>query len=209
HGYENTRATAECVARELATDPTDVVVCSTGMIGTQLPRDEVLAGVTQAVPSLSHEGGPGAAEAILTTDTHSKQVLRSASGFRVGGIAKGAGMLAPAMATMLVVLTTDAVVDSATADAAVREASRLTFERLDSDGCLSTNDTVLLMCSGASGVSATTEQLTSVVTEVCRDLTMQLLSDAEGSEHDIGIEVTNAATEEQALEVARAVARSN
>jgi len=208
-GYENTRATAERVARELGTNTRDVVVCSTGMIGTQLPSEDVLAGVTQAVPSLSDDGGSAAAEAILTTDTHSKQVLRSASGFRVGGMAKGAGMLAPAMATMLVVLTTDAAVDSATADAAVREASRRTFERLDSDGCLSTNDTVLLMCSGASGVPATTEQLTSVLTEACQDLTMQLLADAEGSEHDIGIEVANAVTEQQALEVGRAVARSN
>src|SRR5699024_8560686 len=209
HGYENTRATAQCVAGELDSTVEDVLVCSTGMIGTELPREEVLTGVTQAVSALSEDGGAAAAEAILTTDTHSKQAQCSTAGFRVGGMAKGAGMLAPGMATMLVVLTTDAVVDAGTADSALRGAIRLTFERLDSDGCMSTNDTVLLMSSGASGVPATSEQLTPVVTEVCRDLTMQLLSDAEGSEHDIGIEVTNAATAEQALDVARAVARSN
>lgn len=208
-GYDNTRATAELVAERLDITASDVVVCSTGMIGTDLPREDLLAGVAAAVPPLRDNGGDAAAEAILTTDTHSKQVLRSADGFHVGGMAKGAGMLAPAMATMLVVLTTDAVVDAETADAAVREASGLTFERLDSDGCMSTNDTVLLMSSGASGVPATAQQLAPVLTEACRDLTMQLLGDAEGSEHDIAIEVANAATEDQALEVARAVARSN
>lgn len=208
-GYQNTEATAELVAERLDVAASDVVVCSTGMIGTDLPRAELLAGVAAAVPPLRDDGGDAAAEAILTTDTHRKEVLRAADGFHVGGMAKGAGMLAPAMATMLVVLTTDAVVDAETADAAVREASRLTFERLDSDGCMSTNDTVLLMASGASGVPATAQQLTPVLTDACRDLTMQLLADAEGSEHDIAIEVANAATADQALEVARAVARSN
>lgn len=208
-GYENTEATAALVAAQLDMAASDVVVCSTGMIGTDLPREELLAGVGQAVPPLAGDGGAAAADAILTTDTHSKQVLRSSGGFHVGGMAKGAGMLAPAMATMLVVLTTDAVVDAETADAAVREASRLTFERLDSDGCMSTNDTVLLMSSGASGVPATVQDLTPVLTEACRDLTMQLLADAEGSEHDIAIEVVNAVTEDQSLEVARAIARSN
>lgn len=208
-GFQHTHASAELVASRLDIGAIDVAVCSTGMIGTQLPEQTLFAGIEQAVPSLSADGGDAAAEAILTTDTHSKQARRSAHGFSVGGMAKGAGMLAPAMATMLVVLTTDADVDAETADAAVREASRRTFERLDSDGCMSTNDTVLLMCSGASGVPATAEQLTPVLTEVCHDLAMQLLADAEGSEHDIAIEVRNAATETQALEVARAVARSN
>lgn len=208
-GFRNTHASAELVAQRLGIGAGDVVVCSTGMIGTQIPSETLFAGIEAVVPALSADGGDAAAEAILTTDTRSKQVCRSAGGFSVGGMAKGAGMLAPAMATMLVVLTTDALVDADTADAALREACRLTFDRLDSDGCMSTNDTVLLMCSGASGVSASGEQLTGMLTDACHDLAMGLLADAEGAEHDIAIETVRAASESEALEVGRAVARSN
>ena len=208
-GYATTVATAEHVAARLGVGATEVVVCSTGLIGAQLDRGRLLAGVDLAVAALAADGGKDAAAAIMTTDSHPKTALVEAGGFHVGGMAKGAGMLAPALATMLVVLTTDAVADAATADLALREACRLTFDRLDSDGCQSTNDTVVLMASGASGVGASLDQLTDAVTTVCRDLAAQLISDAEGSEHDIAITVTGAATEPDALEVGRAVARSN
>lgn len=208
-GFQNTHTSAELVAERLGVGAVDVVVCSTGLIGEQLAQDKLSTGIERAAGVLSADGGPDAAEAIRTTDTHTKQVLRSGNGFRVGGMAKGAGMLAPALATMLVVITTDALVDADTADAALREASRLTFERLDSDGCMSTNDTVLLMCSGASGARPNAEELTAVLTDACHDLGMQLLADAEGAEHDIAIHVLGAGSENDAIEVARAVARSN
>jgi glutamate N-acetyltransferase/amino-acid N-acetyltransferase len=208
-GFQNTHASAELVAQRLAAGANDIVVCSTGLIGEQLDRPKLLAGVEQAVAALSDTGGDAAATAIMTTDTRSKQAVRQGNGWTIGGIAKGAGMLAPALATMLVVLTTDAEVDAATADRALREACRLTFDRLDSDGCMSTNDTVLLMCSGASGITPDDNEFTEAVTELCHDLAQQLLSDAEGAEHDIAIEVINAATEGEAVDAGRAVARSN
>ena len=208
-GYATTVATAERVAGHLGFEPTDVVVCSTGLIGAELDRQRLLVGVDLAAAVLAADGGAEAAAAIMTTDTRAKTATVDATGFSVGGMAKGAGMLAPALATMLVVITTDAVVDAASADLALREACRLTFDRLDSDGCQSTNDTVVLMASGASGVAASLEQLTDAVTAVCRDLAEQLISDAEGSEHDIAITVVRAASEHDALEVGRAVARSN
>ncbi|WP_199434580.1 bifunctional glutamate N-acetyltransferase/amino-acid acetyltransferase ArgJ [Qaidamihabitans albus] len=208
-GFQNTHATAELVAGTLGLGAIDVVVCSTGLIGEQLQQDKLTTGIERAVAELSATGGSAAAEAIMTTDTRSKESLRQGEGWCVGGMAKGAGMLAPALATMLVVITTDALVDAATADRALREATRVTFDRLDSDGCMSTNDTVLLMCSGASGVTPDAAEFGVVLTDVCHDLAQQLLADAEGAEHDIAIEVVNAASEDDAVEVGRAVARSN
>lgn len=208
-GFRTTHASAELVAERLGIGAIDVVVCSTGLIGEQLAKDKLSTGIEQAVPALSPGGGPDAAEAIRTTDSRAKQVHHSGDGFSVGGMAKGAGMLAPALATMLVVVTTDALVDADTADAALREASRLTFDRLDSDGCMSTNDTVLLMCSGASGVRPSAADLTAVLTDACHELAMQLLGDAEGAEHDIAIRVAGAVSEDDAVEVGRSVARSN
>lgn len=208
-GFQTTRASAELVAERLGAEADDVVVCSTGLIGEQLHRGKLTAGIEAVVGRLSDNGGAAAAEAIMTTDTRSKQVVRQGAGYTVGGIAKGAGMLAPALATMLVVLTTDADIDADTADRALREATHVTFDRLDSDGCMSTNDTVLLMCSGASGTTPDADEFTALLTDACHDLAQQLLGDAEGSEHDITIEVVNAASEDDALAVGRTIARSN
>jgi glutamate N-acetyltransferase / amino-acid N-acetyltransferase len=208
-GFQNTHATAEEVAAGLGIGAIDVQVGSTGLIGMLNDRDLLLAGARSAVEGLSADGGPQAAAAIMTTDTVTKQVAVSGDGFTVGGIAKGAGMLAPGLATMLVYLTTDADVDAETCDRALREATRSTFERLDSDSCMSTNDTVLLLASGASGTNPPYDELAQAVHTVCHDLAMRLLADAEGSEHDIAVEVRGAAGEEEAVEVARAVARSN
>ncbi len=208
-GFQTTHASAELVAQRLGFGAIDVVVCSTGLIGETLDRDALNAGIEAAAAKLSAEGGASAAEAIMTTDTHSKQVVREGRGYTIGGMAKGAGMLAPALATMLVVVTTDAAIDAETADRALRTATRETFDRLDSDGCMSTNDTVLRMCSGASGETPDADEFTSLLTEACHDLAQQLLRDAEGSEHDIAIQVVNAATEDDALVVGRAIARSN
>jgi glutamate N-acetyltransferase / amino-acid N-acetyltransferase len=208
-GFQNAHATAEEVAAGLGVGAVDVQVGSTGLIGVPNDRDLLLAGSRAAVAALSADGGPRAAEAIMTTDTTAKQVIVPGEGFTVGGIAKGAGMLAPGLATMLVYLTTDADVDADTCDAALRAATRTTFDRLDSDGCMSTNDTVLLLASGASGVRPSDDAFADAVRVACHDLAMQLLADAEGSEHDIAVEVRNAASEDDAVEVARAVARSN
>lgn len=208
-GYATTVATAEQVAAGLGCDVTDVVVCSTGLIGEQLDRKRLASGVGAALEELSPEGGSAAAAAIMTTDTRPKTVLvGTPQGWGVGGMAKGAGMLAPGLATMLVVLTTDADVDAETCEAALREATRVTFDRLDSDGCMSTNDTVVLLASGASGAVPAPGEFAEVLRTACHDLAMQLLGDAEGSEHDIAIEVLGAATEEDAVEVGRSVARS-
>lgn len=208
-GFQTTHATAEKVAEVLGVSAGDVMVCSTGLIGAQLDREKVLAGVASAAKELSAEGGPAAASAIMTTDSVSKLAERQGAGYTIGGMAKGAGMLAPGLATMLVVITTDADLPAADLDAALREATRVTFDRLDSDGCMSTNDTVTLMASGASGVTPSKSEFQAVLTEVCRDLALQLLRDAEGAEHDIAIEVVGAASEEDAVEVGRSVARNN
>lgn len=208
-GFQNTHDCAELAAGLLGAGAIDIVVCSTGLIGEQLDRPRLMAGVEAAVPALSTVGGPQAAVAIMTTDTRVKVSVRHGDGWTVGGMAKGAGMLAPALATMLVVITTDAAVDHDIADRALREACRVSFDRLDSDGCMSTNDTVLLMCSGASGSTPDYPEFLSVLEELCHDLAQQLLTDAEGAEHDIAIEVVRAASEEEAVEVGRAVARSN
>jgi glutamate N-acetyltransferase/amino-acid N-acetyltransferase len=208
-GFQNTHASAERVAQLLGIGANDVVVCSTGLIGEQLDRLRLLTGIDLAVDALSTTGGGDAATAIMTTDTRSKQAVRAGEGWTIGGMAKGAGMLAPALATMLVVITTDASVDAESADRALREACRVTFERLDSDGCLSTNDTVLLMCGGAAGITPSYVDFTARLTEVCADLAQQLLFDAEGAEHDIAIEVVRAVSEDEAVDVGRAIARSN
>ncbi|GAA1034717.1 bifunctional glutamate N-acetyltransferase/amino-acid acetyltransferase ArgJ [Virgisporangium ochraceum] len=209
-GFQDTHATAEHAAAAMGIGAADVAVCSTGLIGERLPMPQLLPGVTSALNKADPGGGAAAAEAIMTTDTRPKTVtVTDASGFTVGGMAKGAGMLAPGLATMLVVLTTDAVVDASTLDSVVRAACRVTFDRLDSDGCMSTNDTVLLLASGASGVAPDRDTLGEAVTGACEDLARQLQADAEGSTKDIAIAVVNAASEDDAVEVGRAVARSN
>ena len=208
-GFQTTHAVAERVAERLGIGAIDVVVCSTGLIGLANDRDDLLAGVDAAHAALSTEGGGEAAEAIMTTDSVSKQVVVEGAGWSIGGMAKGAGMLAPQLATMLVVLTTDAVVPAADLDTALRAATRVSFDRLDSDGCMSTNDTVTVMASGASGITPSLENFTAALTQACTDLAMQLLKDAEGADHEIAITTLNAVSEEEAVEVSRSVARSN
>jgi glutamate N-acetyltransferase/amino-acid N-acetyltransferase len=209
-GFQTTHATAEKVAELLGVSAGDVLVCSTGLIGDQLDRPKLLAGVEAAAASLSADNGVAAAEAIMTTDSVSKTATHtSAAGWVIGGMAKGAGMLAPGLATMLVVITTDAALPSDVLDATLRNATRVTFDRLDSDGCMSTNDTVTLMASGASGVTPDIAEFQAALTEVCHSLAQQLLADAEGSSHDIAIEVTGAASETDAVTVGRSVARNN
>ncbi|MGF1663225.1 MAG: bifunctional glutamate N-acetyltransferase/amino-acid acetyltransferase ArgJ [Kineosporiaceae bacterium] len=214
-GFQVTHATAEQVAAGLTAEGTptgavDVVVCSTGLIGEQLDAPALARGVDAALAGLSADGGPAAAEAIMTTDTRPKEAVRtSPDGWTVAGMAKGAGMLAPGLATMLVVLTTDADASAVMCDTVLRAATRVTFDRLDTDGCMSTNDTVVLLASGASGVAPEPADLADTVREVCHDLAMQLLADAEGAEHEIAIEVRGAATEDDAVGAGRAVARSN
>lgn len=208
-GLADSAATAAGLAGELATRADEVAVCSTGLIGVRLPMDRILEGVRSAAAELADDGGPRAAEAIMTTDTHPKTASFTGGGWSIGGMAKGAGMLAPALATMLVVITTDAVLSAEQADTALRAATAVSFDRLDSDGCMSTNDTVLLLASGASGVKVDTKAFTAGLAEVCLNLGHQLLGDAEGSAHDITIAVRGAASEQDALEVGRAVARSN
>ncbi|MFW0775544.1 bifunctional glutamate N-acetyltransferase/amino-acid acetyltransferase ArgJ [Paenarthrobacter nitroguajacolicus] len=213
-GFQNTHATAEKVAGVLGVSASDVVVCSTGLIGEQLPMDKILPGVEAAFRELSEDGGSAAATAIMTTDSVSKEAVftgTDAQGkqFTVGGIAKGAGMLAPGLATMLVVLTTDAEVPANELDVVLRDATRVTFDRADSDGCMSTNDTVVLLASGASEALPSAKQLSEAVTHVCADLARKLIGDAEGASHDIAIRTFNAASERDAEIVSRSVARSN
>ena len=209
-GFADTHRTAEHVADVLEIAAIEVAVCSTGLIGERLPMDRLLPGVEGAAGLLAADGGAAAAEAIMTTDTHPKLVRVShPGGWSVGGMAKGAGMLAPGLATMLVVLTTDAVADAATLDAVLREATRTTFDRIDSDGCMSTNDTVLLLASGASRVTPSTAELLEAVQVACQSLARALIGDAEGATKDIRIEVVDAATEDEAVTAARAVSRSN
>jgi glutamate N-acetyltransferase / amino-acid N-acetyltransferase len=208
-GFQTTHAVAEQVAGHLGIGAVDVVVCSTGLIGLRNDRDHLLRGVDDAYAGLSADGGRDAAEAIMTTDSVRKQSVVEGSGWSIGGMAKGAGMLAPQLATMLVVVTTDAVVPAKDLDAALRKATSVSFDRLDSDGCMSTNDTVTVMASGASGITPPLPDFTDALTQVCTDLAMQLLRDAEGADHDIAITTLNAASEADAVEVGRSVARSN
>ncbi|MCL2735326.1 MAG: bifunctional glutamate N-acetyltransferase/amino-acid acetyltransferase ArgJ [Propionibacteriaceae bacterium] len=208
-GRQDAQQMAHVAAGLVGCAPDDVAVCSTGLIGETLPMEAVVDGIAAAHAALSRDGGADAAQAIMTTDTCSKQAAhRSPHGWSVAGMAKGAGMLAPALATMLVVLTTDALMDADEADAALRAATRVSFDRADSDGCMSTNDTVILMANGASGVRPGPE-FQEALREVCVSLAKQLIADAEGAEHSITVSVQNAASEEDAVEVARSVARSN
>lgn len=208
-GFQDTHATAEWAAMALGISPGDVAVCSTGLIGERLPMDQLLAGVDAAVPLLSVSGADEAARAIMTTDTKPKQAVAVGAGFLVGGMAKGAGMLAPGLATMLAVLTTDAVAEPDRLDRVLRAATAATFDRVDSDGCMSTNDTVLLLASGASGVQPTDEALLVAVEAVCADLAKQLVDDAEGASKTIAVQVVRAASVDDAVTAARGVARSN
>jgi glutamate N-acetyltransferase/amino-acid N-acetyltransferase len=207
-GFQTTHAVAEQVAAGLGIGAIDVVVCSTGLIGLTNPRQNLLDGVDAAVAGLGSHGDD-AARAIMTTDSVPKEVVVEGAGWSIGGMAKGAGMLAPQLATMLVVLTTDAIVPADDLDAALRAATRVSFDRLDSDGCMSTNDTVTLLASGASGITPSLEDFTHALTQACTDLAMRLLADAEGADHEIAITVLNAATEQDAVDVGRSVARSN
>jgi glutamate N-acetyltransferase/amino-acid N-acetyltransferase len=208
-GFQDTCATAETAAGLLGLDSSDVAVCSTGLIGVPLPMDRLLAGVESAVGRLSESGGEDAALAVMTTDTVPKKASVTCGGWTVGGMAKGAGMLAPGLATMLVVLTTDADLDGAALDRALRDATRVTFDRVDSDGCMSTNDTVLLLASGAAEVTPEYGEFAAAVREVCADLARQLITDAEGASKEIRVEVLGAASEDDAVEVGRSIARNN
>jgi glutamate N-acetyltransferase/amino-acid N-acetyltransferase len=208
-GFQTTHQTAELVAELTGSSAQDVLVCSTGIIGEQLDREKLLAGVKRAYSELS-EMGETAARAIMTTDSVPKMATReSAAGWRIGAMAKGAGMLAPGLATMLVVITTDAVVSKELLDASLRIATSKSFDRLDSDGAMSTNDQVTLMASGASGVTAAEEEFQEVLIDLCLDLATQLMSDAEGASHNIYVSVLGAASEADAVEAGRAVARNN
>ena len=209
-GFADTHHTAEHVAEVLGIGPIEVAVCSTGLIGERLPMDRLLAGVDEAAGALSENGGADAASAIMTTDTVPKLVsVAHPDGWTVGGMAKGAGMLAPGLATMLVVLTTDAAAESFELDAVLRTATSVTFDRIDSDGCMSTNDTVLLLASGAHRGSPSLDDLAEAVRLACASLARQLIADAEGATKDIRIDVVNADTETDAVTAARAVSRSN
>jgi glutamate N-acetyltransferase / amino-acid N-acetyltransferase len=221
-GFQDTHATAEHLAAALDEGAGEIAVCSTGLIGERLPMDRLLPGVDAAVAAASRAGGLFAADAIRTTDTVVKIAFRHGASapstpstnpntglYTIGGMAKGAGMLAPALATMLCVLTTDADLAAEELDAALRSAVAQTFDRLDTDGCMSTNDTVLLLASGATGVRPEPGEFTVTLTEVCADLARQLQLDAEGAQKMITIEVIGAATEDDAVTVGRAVARSN
>lgn len=210
-GFQTTHQTAEKAAELLGVSAGDILVCSTGLIGTgdEVFRAKVLDGVTQGIAALSVDGGEDASLAIMTTDTHPKRSVVTKDGWTIGAMAKGAGMLAPGLATMLVVITTDAHLEPAEADAALRRATATTFDRLDSDGCMSTNDQVTLMASGASGIHPGLDEFAMALGEVCADLASQLQSDAEGAGHDITIQVVHAASEDEAVEVGRSVARNN
>ncbi len=208
-GFQDTHKTAEHVAEQLGVGAAEVAVCSTGLIGERLALDKLLAGVDRAVAAASVEGGVAAADAIRTTDTVAKTCSVQGSGYLIGGMAKGAAMLAPALATMLAVLTTDADLTTAELSAGLREAVRTTFSRLDTDGCMSTNDTVLLLASGGAGTRPDPAEFTGLLTMACASLARQMQQDAEGASKAIAIEVTSAASEEDAVEVGRAIARCN
>jgi len=208
-GFQDTHTTAERLAELLGTSAAEIAVCSTGLIGVRLPMDKLLPGLAEAAKALSTDGGLDAAEAIRTTDTVAKTAVVQGEGFTVGGMAKGAGMLAPGLATMLCVITTDADVPADELDGALRSAVARTFDRVDSDGCMSTNDTVLLLASGASGAAPDPAAFAAAVHQVCDSLARQLVADAEGASKEIEIEVVHAATEADAVEAARSIARNN
>ena len=210
-GFQTTHLTAEAVADGLGVSAADVLVCSTGLIGVGGDdfRNSLLDAVPASIAALAVDGGADAALAIMTTDSIPKKSVVTRDGWSIGAMAKGAGMLAPGLATMLVVITTDALLSSSELDDALRAATRVSFDRLDSDGCMSTNDQVSLLASGASGISPDADEFTTALTELCQDLAKQLQADAEGASHNIAIEVINAANEDDAVEVGRSVARNN
>ncbi|MEV4648241.1 bifunctional glutamate N-acetyltransferase/amino-acid acetyltransferase ArgJ [Saccharopolyspora sp. NPDC049426] len=211
-GFQDTHATAEKVADVLGAGAIEVAVCSTGLIGERLPMDALLPGVDTAAKALDagEQSGLDAATAVLTTDSKAKQAHHAhENGWSIGGFAKGAGMLAPNMATMLSVITTDVMISGAHLDEALRAATRVTFDRLDVDGGTSTNDTVLVMASGASGVEASQEEFTALLTAVCQDLVRQLQDDAEGATKTIDITVRGAVSEADAVTIGRIVAEDN
>jgi glutamate N-acetyltransferase / amino-acid N-acetyltransferase len=208
-GFQDAHATAERLAAALQDSAGEIAVCSTGLIGERLPMDKLLPAVDAAVAEADRGGGVHAADAIRTTDTVVKIAFRREDGYTIGGMAKGAGMLAPALATMLCVLTTDADLGPEELDLALRSATAVTFDRLDTDGCMSTNDTVLLLASGAAGAKPDRMDFTRALTEVCADLARQLQLDAEGASKMITIEVIGAVGEADAVTVGRAVARNN
>jgi glutamate N-acetyltransferase/amino-acid N-acetyltransferase len=208
-GFQDTHATAERLAAAIDDSAGEIAVCSTGLIGERLPMDKLLPAVDAAVTEVDRAGGVHAADAIRTTDTVVKIAFRREAGYAIGGMAKGAAMLAPSLATMLCVLTTDADLSAAELDSALRSATAVTFDRLDTDGCMSTNDTVLLLASGAAGVKPDHKDFTRALIEVCADLARQLQLDAEGASKMITIEVVGAATENDAVTVGRSVARNN
>ena len=208
-GFADTHHTAERLAKVLAVSASEIAVCSTGLIGERLPMDKLIPAVDTAAASVSVDGGPAAADAIRTTDTVPKMCQVPGTGYTIGGMGKGAAMLAPGLATMLVVLTTDADLPAIELDRALRHATAVTFDRLDTDGCMSTNDTVLLLASGAAGVLPNPEEFAALLTEGCADLARQMQADAEGASKAIAIEVTGAASDGDAVTVGRAVARSS
>ncbi|PIM73801.1 bifunctional ornithine acetyltransferase/N-acetylglutamate synthase [Streptomyces sp. JV178] len=208
-GYQDTITTAQRAAELLGRGVEEIAVASTGLIGVRLPMDKLLPGLETAAGQLSEHSGEKAAIAIKTTDTVHKTSVYQGDGWTVGGMAKGAGMLAPGLATMLAVITTDADLPSAVLGKALRDATRTTFDRVDSDGCMSTNDTVLLLASGAAEVAPAEEEFAEAVRAVCADLARQLIGDAEGASKDIRIEVTGADSETDAVEVGRTIARNN
>jgi glutamate N-acetyltransferase/amino-acid N-acetyltransferase len=207
-GFADTHKTAEHVGQLLNVSSGEVIVCSTGLIGELLPMDKIIAGVDSIVPALNNDGLQTSAQAIMTTDSVPKIATTTLNGAEFAGIAKGAGMLAPALATMLSVVMTDAVVSENVQEIFQRATDR-TYNRIDSDGCTSTNDTVLFMSSGASGVSISDSELESLLMNVCGSLAEQLIADAEGSTKSVAITVVNAATEDDAVAVGRACARNN
>ena len=207
-GFADTHKTAEHVGQSLNVSSGEVIVCSTGLIGELLPMPKIIAGIESIVPLLSNDGLQTSAQAIMTTDSVPKIATANFKGAEFAGIAKGAGMLAPALATMLSVIMTDAVV-SANAQEIFQRATDRTYNRIDSDGCTSTNDTVLFMSSGASGVTITDHELEDMLMQVCGSLSAQLIADAEGSTKTVAIKVVNAASEKDAVEVGRACARNN
>ncbi len=211
-GYEQAEATAQKVAELLGASAEDVAVCSTGLIGELLPLDHVLAGADKAFAALANtaEAGAEASQAIMTTDTKPKTVeLEGSNGFRVGGMVKGSGMIAPQLATMLCVITTDAVVSAGQLQAVLNTGVEMSFNRIDVDGCMSTNDTVLLLASGASGIEPDPDEFNELVAQATASLARQIVGDGEGASHDIRVKVTGATTEDAALACGRAVAASN
>lgn len=210
-GYAQSEQTAQTVAALAGIQPSDVAVCSTGLIGELLPLDRVLEGVKAAHASLAStaQAGADASHAIMTTDTRPKTVELEGNGYRIGGMVKGSGMIAPQLATMLCVITTDAVVSSGQLQAALNAGVDTSFNRIDVDGCMSTNDTVLLLASGASGITPDPDEFNDLVSSACASLARQIIGDGEGASHDIRITVSGATTESAALACGRAVASSN